>query len=275
MGSARTTVAYLIHDRYRAEYEGVFGAMPSLRDAQGAALFDVTAKPGSASWAAMSPSDQHAITQIYVNFGKAVAAYERRIVARGGRFDAFTAEIKSAEDSDALSPSEKAGLKVFIGKGKCLDCHHGPTLSDWRFHCIAVSGHGPNVSTEDPGRGPAINKVRNDEFNCASSWSDANDKAACAVNTVVEKLRDHGSFRTPGLRNIAQTAPYMHTGMAGTLEDVIELYDQGGDSGGYVGATELVPLGLTAEEKADLVAFMRALDADPLPAQLVTAPVLP
>jgi cytochrome c peroxidase len=148
-------------------------------------------------------------------------------------------------------------------------------MSDWRFHCIGVSGHAPNVSAEDPGRGPAINKVRGDEFNCASPWSDASDKAACAVNTLVEKLRDHGSVRTPGLRNLSQTAPYMHTGSIATIEAVVELYDLGGETDDFVGTRELKPLGLTTAEKADLAAFLRALDGDPLPAHLVSAPVLP
>jgi cytochrome c peroxidase len=276
MGGTRTKIAYLIYDHYRSEYEATFGAMPALRDGNGVAAFSVDAMPGTAAWDAMAGGDQTAITRIYVNFGKSIAAYERQIVARDGRFDQFVDEIQDgAADSDALTAQEKAGLKVFVGKGACLDCHHGPTLSDWKFHCIGVSELGPNLPTEDAGRSPAIAKVIGDEFNCASPWSDMTNKAACAVNTLAGKVADFGSFRTPGLRNLTQTAPYMHTGTIATLEAVVEHYDAGSAPSGYVGIAETSSLDLTTAEKAALVDFMRGLDGEPLPAALVTAPTLP
>ena len=80
-----------------------------------------------------------------------------------------------------------------------------------------------------------------------------------------------GAFRTPSLRHIAQTAPYMHNGSLATLDDVVEFYDRGGDAAGFSGvkAVEMSPLGLTADEKTDLVAFLRTLTGAPVAAELM------
>jgi cytochrome c peroxidase len=278
MGSTRTKVAYLMHDKYKAEVEALFGAMPALYDMAQNPLYPDTAAPGTAEWDAIPPDEQGAITQVYVNFGKAIAAYERLIVSRGSAFDRFYSEIMSGQaDSAALSDVEKAGLRLFIGKGACVNCHSGPNFSDWKFYNIGVAQEGTSIPAEDTGRQDGVAKVKADEFNCASRWSDHPDKAACEVQSLASKASDLGAFRVPTLRGVSQTAPYMHTGNLATLEDVVLHYSVGGAAGGFSGAIDpqIERLDLTEEEQAALVAFMRALDGEPLDPMLRSAPPLP
>jgi cytochrome c peroxidase len=122
-------------------------------------------------------------------------------------------------DSTALSPAEQMGLRVFRGKGNCTACHGGPNFSDDRLHNTGVA------------------------------WRDAN---------LADAGAGHGDFKTPTLREIARTAPYMHDGSIATLEDVIEYYDQGGNRNPYLDP-ELRPLHLSTEEKRNLLLFLRAL----------------
>ena len=278
MGSSRTRVALLIADLYREEYEAVFGALPSLRDAAGGARFPDNAKPGTPEWEAMSAADRDLVTGVYVNFGKAVAAYERRIVSRNSRFDRFHAEIAGgASDSQELSSIEKKGLRLFLGKGACVECHKGANFSDWEFHNIALDQEGPHLPSEDPGREAGIAALRDDEFNCNSRWSDVADKPSCAVNALAAEPSDIGAFKTPGLRDVARTAPYMHTGTLNTLEDVIDHYDRGGDESGFAGSVDekIGKLDLATDEVNALVAFLEALNGEPIDPELTSVPSLP
>lgn len=277
MGSSRTAVALHIYDHYRAEYEAIFGPMPEMRDGAGVARFPADARPGTASWSTISPADQTAITGVYVGFGKAISAYERLLLPRGSKLDRFLAELATASDSTVFTDEEKLGLRLFLGKGACLECHEGPALSDFKFHNIALAQTGPNVPPVDRGREAAIAQVIANEFNCASAWSDVTDKTLCAVTGLVAMPTDLGAFKTPPLRDLSRSAPYMHTGSLATLEQVIDHYDRGGDPAGFSGTVDerIGPLQLTAVEKSALLAFLRTLDADPLPASLTDPPVLP
>lgn len=282
MGSSRTRVAYLIYDAYRDEYEAIFGAMPALRDAAGDAVFPSDAMPGTdasdprvVAWNALSAEEQDAITQVYVNFGKAISAYERKIVSRNSRFDRFIEDIQSGlGDSPALTAPEKQGLKLFIGVGACHECHSGANLADGKYHNIGVSQEGMHLPEVDNGRRDGIDGVLADEFNCASKWSDHPDKSSCAVQSLEARAADLGAFRTPTLRDITRTAPYMHTGRLATLEEVIDFYDKGGDETGFVGTRDdnIGRLNLTDAERAQLLLFLKALDGEALPESLLRAP---
>jgi cytochrome c peroxidase len=131
-------------------------------------------------------------------------------------------------DTSALSPQEALGMQLFVGKARCSRCHSGALYTDDGFHNIGVRG-------DDPGRYGVV---------------------------PVDAAR--GAFRTPTLRDIAETAPYFHDGSAPTLESVVEHYDRGGDAKDGLDP-EIVPLRLTPEEKAALVAFMQAFTAAPSP----------
>jgi len=292
MGGSRMKVALLIYDKYRDAYTALFGAMPELRDANGEPIASVGAmplKPGGTAnadtmaWDALADTLKDQITRAFVNFGKAIAAYERLLVSRDSRFDTFYAEIAAgATHSKVLDPEEAQGLKIFIGNGKCISCHIGPNFTDWKFHNIGIDQVGDNIPMEDQGRGAGLPKVVADPFNCAGAYSDRSDKAGCAVNSIM--LDDPtlvpltGAFKTPSLRNVTLTAPYFHTGEEATLEDVIDHYDGGGDQGGhFIGTVDsnVQHLGLTDGEKSALAAFLQTLEGVALPSSLLGAPRLP
>ena len=156
---------------------------------------------------------------------RALAAYVRSVRSGNSRFDRF-----AAGESRALSAVEKAGLQIFRGKGNCTACHVGPTLSDERFHNTGVAWRDGRFS---------------DEGRAAVTSNDA----------------DRGAFKTPTLREIARTAPYMHDGSLPTIDAVIDFYDQGGRTNPYLDP-EMRPRRFTPEDRIALVAFLRSLSGE-------------
>jgi cytochrome c peroxidase len=289
MGGTRCRVALLVHDEYRSAYEAAFpdSPMPELRDADGAALVPEAASPHGGddalrAWqdfARDQPELERAVSRVFVNFGKAIAAYESLLVSRAARFDRFRdAVLEGVYDGGHLSDSELRGFKLFIGKAGCASCHRGPNFTDGKFHNIGVAQDGAHVLAVDRGRADGLVSVRSHEFNCLSEWSDAPDPSACAVASLdvsEERLSAAlGAFKTPTLRSVTRTAPYFHTGSAASLRDVVDHYARGGDEGGYEGNLDenITRLELTEQEKQDLVAFMGALDGEPLPYELTQPP---
>jgi cytochrome c peroxidase len=165
---------------------------------------------------------------------KAIAAFERTVVTGPSSYDQFL-----AGDTTALSPAAQRGLAVFSGKGRCVLCHGGPMLSDQSFHNLGV---GMNRENPDVGR-----------------------------EAVTTNPRDRGRFKTPTLRNVTLTWPYLHDGSARSLDDVLEFYDRGGQPNGNQDPM-VRPLRLTDAEQADLKAFLEALTGT-LPA--IVKPALP
>jgi cytochrome c peroxidase len=154
---------------------------------------------------------------------RALASYVRSIQSGDAPFDQFSDGVPGA-----LSETERLGLRVFRGRGLCTTCHLGPTFSDERFHNTGVAWKG-SVYT-DAGRA-----------------------------TVTKLARDRGAFKTPSLRDVARTAPYMHDGSLATLEDVVAFYNDGGRANPELDP-DLFPLKLTPAQQAALVAFLRTLN---------------
>ena len=169
------------------------------------------------------------------NIGKAIAVFERTAVSRNSAYDRYWNGDKSAMSGSAVN-----GMNLFFGKAKCSICHNGPALTDSGFHNIGVKQHGP--LKKDLGR----------------------------YNVTKEDF-DKGAFKTPGLRSVTLTAPYMHDGSEATLENVIEFYNRGGDVKKNL-SPFITPLELTTQEKKDLVEFLKALEGEPIK---VTLPQLP
>lgn len=275
MGGTRSAVALLVYDEYRSEYEAIFGPLPELRNEKDdTPVVDPTLKPGVEAWDALPAELRDAVNQIYVNFGKALAAYERRLVSRNSRFDQYWKDLEDGNDSDVLSEEEKEGLRVYIGDGRCLGCHSGPNFTDGQFHNLAIAQTGANLPTEDQGRASGVQRLLADAFNCAGVWSDHPDKSACAVSSIDPEGAELGAFKTPTLRSVNLSPPYMHTGTLATLEEVIRHYDKGGDYDNFVGVRDelMRPLDLDARQRAALVAFLRTLDGEPLDASLLAPP---
>jgi cytochrome c peroxidase len=260
-GGTRTQYAHLIARQYRAEYEALFGQLPDLSDAgrfpaRAAPVADQTAR---AAWERMGAEDREAVTRVYANIGKAIAAYERRILPGASRFDAYVqAVLKNdlAAMRNSMRPPEVAGLRLFIGKAQCINCHNGPLFTDNHFHNTGVPGR--VGLPQDTGRAKGALQVRDDEFNCLSRYSDAQpDECAELKYMVAAGAELEGAFKPSSLRNIAATGPYMHAGQFAGLREVLEHYERA--PAAPVGHTELRPLQLTVAEMRQLEAFLRSL----------------
>lgn len=188
--------------------------------------------------------------------GKAIAAFERVIVTGPSPADyyeplvsfqkTFKAELadlesfkadspdeyeqyqamKKASDAHPISDSAKRGRDLFFGKANCTACHVGANFSDEKYHNLGV---GMDAAKPDLGR-----------------------------YEVTKKDADRGAFKTPTIRNVTQTAPYMHDGSQQTLEEVVEWYDKGGHANPHL-SDKMKKLNLTAQEKKDVVEYMKAL----------------
>ena len=169
---------------------------------------------------------------------KAIAAFERTVLSGDAPYDRF-----KAGDENALSESARRGMKLFFGKAVCSACHAGRNFTDNGFHNIGI-GMGPKVKTPEAGR------------------------------FAVSKLGgDRGSYKTPTLREIAKSGPYMHDGSIGSLDEVIEHYNKGGIANEWLDE-EIFPLELSDAEKKDLKTFLvEGLSSESYPN--IKAPKLP
>jgi cytochrome c peroxidase len=196
---------------------------------------------------------------------QAIAAFERTIVSDPKKvpFDRYT-----AGDKKALSDSAQRGMAVFHGKGGCIQCHNGPLASDQKFYSVGVPEN--EVFFKDPLYQITHRWEHYQKGVTEARYRDANLDMGLYYQT--KNPKDIAKFRTPSLRELKYTAPYMHNGILYTLEEVVDFYDKGGGDG--PNKSPLVrKLGLSAEEKKDLVAFLEALSMDsPL---LMDPPKLP
>jgi cytochrome c peroxidase len=252
MGSSRLFVAHAIFDRYKADYEAIFGAMPAMSDP---ARFPANAKPGDAAWSAMSASDQHDVDVVYVNVGKSIAAFERTLRAKPNALDAY-----AAGDKTALTAQEKDGLAAFFRAG-CAQCHWGPRLTDDAFHAVRFPT-GRQDGAADRGRIDGIGQLVASEFLATSSFSDAPRSPYALTPAPTSML---GAFKTPSLRGVPRTAPYGHGGTLATIEDVVKNYSTSGldDSSALaVGTSEAWLPRFDAPTQSALPAFLQTLAAD-------------
>ncbi len=226
-GGTREQYAQVVAANYRAEYEQIFGPL---------------ADP----------------TSVFVNIGKSIAAYERRIQYGPSRFDRYVdALLKNGRAPKNLMTSDEiAGLRLFIGKANCTQCHNGPLLTNNEFHNTGVPAGA--AAEPDRGRMTGARAVINDEFNCKSKWSDAKPEQCSELDFIATDSHElERAFKVPSLRNVADRAPYMHAGQIATLDDVVAHYNKA--PAAPTGHTELKPLQLNADEVRQLVAFLRTL----------------
>lgn len=340
---------------YRERYAQLFDGYPDLLDAY---FRDVSTeacgKLPKADASKIPTAVWEAMTTVHANVAMAIAAYEWYLRSRDAPFDAF---VQEGPASSALSPAAKRGLKLFVGRASCIDCHSGPLLSDGKFHDIGIAQTGTNVPTVEDCAGPPGSKcscvseekaetclpwgayaglqklagpstvfrrlstyslwkapvcVAQDRASPGGPSSDAGTAPATSPDGGVDEGRPRaetwvcsdrpptdpsfkGRWRTPSLRDVALTAPYMHNGSLATLEDVVWHYDQGVSGalpeapsallcggatpvanqaapGAGTPAAELHPLRLSSQDRADLVAFLRTLTGKPAYPRLHTCP---
>jgi cytochrome c peroxidase len=305
-GTSATPLAQarFLYRKYKDEYNAAF-PMATLDDRLGlpvtdaANVYPATGGPKASATAADGPFEkmpvdaQNFIHQMRANLGRVFDTYPRKLTTPDSPFQRYVRD----RDFTAIDEQAKRGLRLFIGKAACNDCHYGPILSDNKFHNVATPNQPMLPSATAPlapnrGRAGVIGAILGNLatlektpaapiFNGAGPFSSnrdlgmarlqairADDQAHCktrndmtqACTTYDETLE--GAFRTASLLNVAETGPYFHGGMIGTLEEVIQHYNRGGgEEGSFVGtrSPRLRPLMLTDGEVADLAAFLRTL----------------
>ncbi|HEX5941129.1 MAG TPA: cytochrome c peroxidase [Anaerolineales bacterium] len=265
-GGTRTLYAHLVAEFYTDEYTALFGPLPDLSHLPRNAG-PVADPEAAANWEAMSPQDRESVTRIYVNLGKSIAAYERLLMPGESRFDQYVEAVLNGDYASAnelLTADEIAGLKLFIGKANCTDCHNGPLFTNNDFHNTGV----PAAAglPDDYGRSKGAQQVLADEFNCLSQYSDAGEGGCSELVYMVSEGHElERQFKPPSLRNVSERGPFMHAGQFATLEQVLNHYNTAPEA--PAGHSELEPLNLNEKQIAQMIAFLKTLDgpinADP------------
>lgn len=272
-GGTRAQYVHIIAEHHAEEYTEIFGPLPDL-DRVPRSAGPVDDPSARAAWDAMDPAERDAVTAVFVNIGKAIAAYERRLEYGPSRFDRYVQAL--VEDgrapTDILTRDEVRGLRLFIGKANCTQCHNGPLFTDGHFHNTGV----PAVQglPADRGRGVGARQVLEDEFNCLSRHSDAPTECTELRYLVAEGDELERAYKPPSLRNVADRPPYMHAGQFATLVDAVDHYNRA--PAAPAGRSELLePLRLSARERAQLEAYLRTLSGGTqAPAELLRNPHL-
>lgn len=188
--------------------------------------------------------------------GKAIASYERTLVCADTPFDRYL----YGGDQRALSKSAQRGLRIFRRKGNCANCHeiglNDSLFTDNRFYNLGVGFH--RLKTKFSRFAKAHKQAAaNPNIDPASVYSQR-ERSELGRYLVTGQVSDIGKFRTPTIRNISLTGPYMHDGSLRTLEDVVEYYNRGGEKNPFLDPA-IYPLHLTHQETTDLVAFLQSL----------------
>lgn len=262
--TSRLAIAHFLAAHYAGPYVAVFGGpFPDLSDTT---RFPPAGRPGDPAFDGMTPADQQTVDTIYANYGKAIEAYERRLVSTAFAPSVFDQFLASG-DTSLLSPEAIAGAQIFIGRGGCQECHRGPLFTDFQFHNIGAPQIGDHVPATDTGRAAGIplllDSALTSMFNRTGAFSD--DKTATDTTGLTVTDDDAGRFKTPSLRNVSKTAPYMHDGAYADLWEVVNHYNFGGETGQYSGERDpaINPLLLGNDDLDNLIEFLESLEDGP------------
>jgi len=259
---------------YRAAYEALIGPLPDLSDRS---RFPDAAAPVAepqlhAAWQAMTTHDRELVNRIFVNIGKSIAAYERLLMPGPSRFDAYVQAVLDRDEAAqhaTFSDNEIMGLRLFIGEANCTQCHNGPLFTNFEFHNTGVTTFPSEVP--DKGRIVGVRSVKSDPFNCLGAYSDDPAKDCAELRFTRTGPELIGAMRTPSLRNLEGTGPYMHKGQMASLAAVLDHYNRAPLA--MIGHNEAKPLKLNRRESMQLENFLKTLAA-PLatPAEWLGAP---
>lgn len=253
MDFTRAEVAHHIADVYAPQYEDVFGALPDLTAAPARAL------PGDSAWDQMPQALQVDVQRVFTNVGKAIEAYERKLLCTDTKFDQWQrGEVQ-------LSGDELAGADTF-NREHCNRCHTGPSFSDGQFHDIGLP-------STDRGRALGAPALLADPLNGASEYSDDPDAGAAKLAAVAKETATEGAFRTASLRGVGQRTFFGHAAHEQTLRGfILDVYRRGGrrgggrGGGGGRGATvgvldpKLDDVNVDGDDVDDLISFLHTLD---------------
>ncbi len=253
----RAAYAHFISRNFRDRYERIFGPLPGMEGIpENAGPFGSVGE--KVAWKEMTEQQRDDVDRVFSNVGKAIAAFERSIVHEQTRFDRFAAAIVAGKRpaEAGFSDEELLGLKLFVGKANCINCHNGARFTDNHFHNTGV----PAVEglPEDLGRETAVKEVSADPFNCLGKFSDSAPGPCGELRFMVtagEALKR--AYKTPSLRGAAYRPPYMHAGQIETLDAVVDHYSRAPASPD--GVSEVQPVTLSEHERGALVAFLKTL----------------
>ena len=206
--------------------------------------------------------------RLMVDAAKALAAFMETLQSGKSEFDELHDALARGDAAAAARYPEDArrGLRLFAGRGQCAVCHFGPNFTNGEFHEVGIP-YLVDKGRVDPGRQGGIKLVRADRYNLLGAFGDDASRASGSrTRHVAENHADYGQFKTPSLRNVDLTAPYMHNGKLATLRDVVRHYSEiPEDRLHQDGEALLKPLRLTESEANDLVAFLRTLTSKTFP----------
>ncbi len=206
------------------------------------------------TWKKMAKGQRDITNKVITNVGKAIAAYVSSLRSEKTRFDNFVEELKEKGTSRVLTDTEQRGLKLYLSqKSGCINCHNSAFFSNKEFHNIATG-----IPGKDNGRSEILDAVRLDEFNCLGEYSDAKREDCLELRYM--KTNKHalsGAYKTPSLRNISKTSPYMHDGRYKSLQEVLEHYNNiDVDNAKEVG---LAPIDLNKDDQNAIVEFLMTI----------------
>jgi len=239
----------------RREYEALFGPLPDLGQAG-------ESKTGSNAAQILASGRRDAATRILVNVAKAIAAFEETLTSGDATFDRFVESLRAgdASGSNALPAAALRGLKVFVGRGQCVQCHAGPNFSDGEFHnMLALSGDG---EPEDPGRYRGLELLDASELRADGRFASAVDANLIAkLKSAVRGELTWGQFKTPSLRNITERTAFLHHGRIASLKAAVARYAslrrharQDARADPLVSSIQIFP-----QDLDDLLAFLQTL----------------
>lgn len=274
MGSSRSHVVWQVGQdpNYLKQYQALFGPFPSALKQKPSPLHKTPIGDAQArdQWYRLSNQQQHQISSVFANLGKAIAAYERTLMPSKTRFDRYVEQLFASSTQQAgsapakqakveLSEQERMGIKLFIdpAKTQCMQCHNNPLLTNGGFHNVGSGNF--YTGTLDFGRSLGVQAVLIDEFNCLGPYSDAERKDCQQLRFLDATHAEDGAFKTPSLRNLGMTAPYFHDGRFNTLREVVDFYNEPPSNNG---PHELRALELSEQELEALVAFLEMLNED-------------
>jgi len=198
---------------------------------------------------------------LLVDLSKALAAFQETLVSPRSPFDDFRNALLRGEATDFPLAAQR-GLRLFIGKGNCALCHLGPAFSNGEFHDVGVPFFTPDGV--DSGRHAGIKALQTSPYTLLGHWNDDPARADGQQTRLLDpQHRNFGEFRTPSLRNLSQTPPYMHDGSKPSLQDVVRHYSEIDPDRLHADGEAIVrPLNLTLREVDDLVALLASLSPD-------------
>lgn len=267
MGLDRASFVRRFLKYYKRDYQALFGYE---KDTKKLKRLPKNASPlGNAKqikrWNSLPDISQQTINRVFTDAGKAIMAYQRKVTLEPSRFDQFVDALTNNEPSQSyLNEKEVSGMRLFMGKANCASCHNGPLFTNYEFHNIGAPE--PNEKSVDLGRFTGVNHLTTEEFTCLSVWSDAKPED-CEEMTFLKRTGPElvGAFKTPTLRNIVKTAPYMQAGQFKNLLDVVNHYNL--PIPPFYDRTQhpnrphfdILPLNLNEEEINDIILFLASL----------------